>query len=710
MNFINDLKNKLPTLSSTEKEALLSGTVGFERKIISGSNDWNDFLNKEFNQLTEEENNFINTKVKELCLLIGSGEKDYDLKRLRPEVIQFIKSNGFLGLVIPKSYGGLEFSALAHSNILQIVSTVSSAAAVFIAVPNSLGPGELLLHYGTKEQQDFYLPRLAKGIDIPCFGLTSPVAGSDATSIPDIGIIEKRFIDGKEVLGLSLTFNKRYITLAPIADVVGLAVKVSDPNGLWSNEKDVGLTLVLLSRNTEGLMIGDAHNPLDVPFPNGTLKGNNVFVPLEQIIGGPAYLGKGWKMLVECLSVGRGISLPSMSLGAAKLATSTSIVYSLIRKQFGQSIFDFEGIQEQLAPMICDTVISNAVTEIASLLVDEKEKPSVTSAIAKHHVTESSRRVVQKAMDVHGGKGIILGDKNYLGRLWQGAPIAITVEGANILTRSLMIFGQGSIRSHGYIVDELNLLEQDLTEEVEWKLKKILKKHIKNSVKNGFYSLLHGWTGFIPENTKEHKNIWRLISANSVKLSLITDLTLLTLGGGLKKNEILSGLMGDMLSVVWKKICLMKWWQRQGYNKELYPIIKTSLDWLEYEFYEKYEQVSVAHPNRKVATLMNIIEPLSKKRWVWNSVLCKEVLNTTLKSSIMKNLFSDFSNKNSSNEGHKIINKWEEAVWVRELEFEKLKHVKQNKEFPEVKEKVIGEIRKDVVEFYEVDDKGQQWR
>ena len=453
--FLDLYRKMLPTLSDTEKVALEAGTVGWEGELFAGNPDWQKLLALKWPELTEAEKTFVNGPVEELCAMLKPWENSHELADLPPEVWDFLKQNRFFGMIIPTEYGGLGFSALAHRAVLQKISSACPIAGTTVAVPNSLGPAELLVHYGTQEQKDYFLPRLAVGKEIPCFGLTGPSAGSDATSIPDTGVICKGQYKGKEVLGVRLNFDKRYITLAPIATLVGLAFRMYDPEGLVGNKKELGISLALVPRNTPGMEIGKHHFPLNVPFHNGPIRGKDVFVPLDTLVGGVARAGEGWRMLIELLSVGRAITLPSCSAGGAKLVTRATGAYARIRRQFNVPIGRFEGIEEALSRIAGHTYATSALSRMTASAVDMGEKPAVPSAIAKYHATDMTRSVISDAMDVHGGKGIIMGPRNYLGRAWQGAPIWITVEGANILTRSMMIFGQGAIRCHPYVLKEM---------------------------------------------------------------------------------------------------------------------------------------------------------------------------------------------------------------------------------------------------------------
>ena len=445
----------MPDMSDTEKEAIDAGTTWFEAELFRGSPDWQKLHQYPRPRLSSEEQAFLDGPVEQVCKMIDDWETTHDRADLSPEVWQYLKDNKFFAMIIKKQYGGLEFCAYAQSRVLQKLSGASTVLASTVGVPNSLGPGELLQHYGTTEQQDYYLPRLAKGEEIPCFALTSPEAGSDAGAIPDFGIVCRGEFEGKETLGMKLTWNKRYITLAPIATVLGLAFKLRDPDGLLGDKEELGITCALIPTNIEGVITGRRHFPMNVPFQNGPTQGNEVFVPLDFIIGGPEMAGQGWRMLVECLSVGRAITLPSNSAGGIKSIALATGAYSRIRRQFKLPIGKMEGIEEALARIGGNAYLMDAVTTLSTGAIDLGEKPSVVSAISKYHLTEKMRSCLTDSMDIHGGKGICMGRSNYLARGYQGAPVAITVEGANILTRSMIIYGQGAIRCHPYVLAEL---------------------------------------------------------------------------------------------------------------------------------------------------------------------------------------------------------------------------------------------------------------
>jgi acyl-CoA dehydrogenase len=569
-------KSVMPEMSTTEQEAIDAGTVWWDGDIFSGKPDWQKFHAIEQPRLSPEEQAFLDGPCEEVCNMVDEWQINHVDADLSDEIWQYLKDNKFFAMIIKKEYGGLEFSAFAQSRVLQKLAGVSAVLSSTVGVPNSLGPGELLQHYGTKEQQDHYLPRLAVGDEIPCFALTSPEAGSDAGAIPDQGVVCKGEFEGEEVLGMRLTFSKRYITLAPVATVIGLAFKLQDPDGLLGDTKDLGITCALIPRDTKGLDCGRRHFPLNVPFHNGPVRGKDIFVPLSYIIGGEAMAGKGWRMLMECLSVGRCITLPSSAAGGAKALALATGAYSRIRRQFRMPIGQMEGVEEMLGRIGGNAYLMDAVTSLSTAGVDLGQKPSVISAICKYHLTERMRQVVNDSMDVHGGKGICLGPNNYLGRAYQGVPISITVEGANILTRNMMIFGQGAMRCHPFVLKEIYASQMEDKQEQLDAFDGAVFGHIRFAVSNTFRSIWFSLTGgrlssapFKDETAK----YYRSMQGYSANLALLTDVSMGVLGGSLKRRERLSARLGDILSYLYLGSAVMKRFDEQGRNHDDLPFV-----------------------------------------------------------------------------------------------------------------------------------------
>ena len=566
----------LPPLSQTERIALETGSVGFEGELFTGDPDWNTLLSYPKPELTAEEQAFLDGPVEQLCRMVNEWQINHVHADLPPEVWEFIKRERFFGMIIPKEYGGLGFSALAHHKVIQKLASASSVVSSTVGVPNSLGPGELLMHYGTQEQKEYYLPRLAVGEEVPCFGLTGPFAGSDATSIPDYGIVCKGEWNGANVLGVRLTFDKRYITLAPVATLIGLAFRMYDPDGLIGGTRDIGITLALLPRDTEGVEIGRRHFPLNSPFQNGPIRGKDVFIPLSQLIGGVEKAGLGWNMLNECLAVGRSITLPSTASGGAKFAAVVVGAYARIRKQFGLSIGRFEGVEEALARIAGRAYAASALSQATAAAVDRGDVPSVPSAIAKYHCTEMGREVASDFMDVVGGKGIILGPRNIGGRAWQASPIAITVEGANIMTRSLLIFGQGAILCHPWVMKEMKAAQNpDRAAAVE-EFDASLFGHIGFAISNAVRSLWFGLTGAkigkAPGDAYTRR-YFRKLDRYAANLALMADVSMLMLGGKLKFKESLSGRLGDVLSHLYMTSAMLKRYHDEGAPQAEQPLL-----------------------------------------------------------------------------------------------------------------------------------------
>jgi len=562
----------MPPLSTTEKEALESGTVGWDGELISGHPDWSKLFATRKPQLTAEEQAFLDGPVEELCRMLNTW--DIQQKGDMPkEVWDFIKDNGFMGLEIPKQYGGKGFTSQAHSAVVIKIASRSSVAAVTVMVPNSLGPGELIKKYGTQEQKDYFLPRLANGTEVPCFALTGPDAGSDAGGMPDRGVVCK---NAEGVLGLRLNWDKRYITLGPVATLIGLAFKMEDPDGLLGNKKDIGITVALIPRNTPGIEIGDRHLPMDMAFMNGPNKGKDVFIPIENIVGGPERAGEGWKMLMESLSVGRSLSLPAVSTACAKLATYASGSYSRVRRQFSMAVGKFEGVEEVLSRMAGLTYMMEAARSATVQMVDQGERPAIPSAILKYHLTENMRKIVNDAMDIHGGKAVSSGPNNVLADLYKSVPIGITVEGANILTRNLIIFGQGIVRAHPYALKEMEALNDNDDKSAFKKLRKLVAQHVFNTTKSAFKSVVYGITGRggkSPVKDKATKKYYRQINRLSAAFNLAADTALGALGGDLKRKERLSARMGDVYSNLYLASCVLWHYEKQGCPKEDLPLV-----------------------------------------------------------------------------------------------------------------------------------------
>ena len=608
--FLAIYRKMLPTLSDTEKVALEAGTVGWEGELFAGNPDWDALLDQEWPELSAEEQAFVDGPVEELCQMLDPWKIAHELADLPPEVWAFLKENKFFGMIIPKEYGGLGFSALAHRAVLQKIASVCAVTGSTVAVPNSLGPAELLVHYGTDEQKNYYLPRLAVGEEIPCFGLTGPTAGSDATSIPDTGIICKRKYKGKEVLGMRLTFDKRYITLSSVATIVGLAFKLYDPDGLVGDKKDLGISVALVPSDTPGMEIGLRHFPLNVPFHNGPVRGKDVFVPLDTLVGGIDMAGHGWRMLIELLSVGRAITLPSTSGGGAKLVALATGAYSRIRKQFNLPIGRFEGIEEVMSRLAGHTYAISALSRMTATAVDLGEKPAVPSAIAKYHATNMGRQVVTDAMDIHGGKGIIMGPKNYLGRGYQGMPIWITVEGANILTRSMMIFGQGAIRCHPYVLKEMHAARMEDQASGLKEFDNALFSHIGYSIGNAVRSMVLGLSfarfAAVPTDRKTAR-YYRKLTRYSAALAFASDIAMLTLGGKLKYKERISGRLGDVLSQLYICSAMLKRYEIQGRPAADQPILAWAFHDAIYKIQIALESVVDNFPSRAVRVLLSVI-------------------------------------------------------------------------------------------------------
>ena len=645
---LNIFRSLLPPISDTEREALEAGTTWWEAELFSGNPDWRFLRDTPQAKLTEQEQAFVDGPVEELCQMLDDWKitnEDYDLS---DKAWQFIKDNKFFGMIVPEEYGGLNFSAYAHSCVVMKVASRSIAAGVTVMVPNSLGPGKLLMEYGTQEQRDYYLPRLAEGKEVPCFALTGPQAGSDAGSMPDRGIVCYGQYNGEKTLGMRVTWNKRYITLAPVATLLGLAFNLFDPDHLIGEEENIGITLALIPSDTEGVVIGNRHMPLNVPFMNGPTQGEDVFIPMDWIIGGQAEVGNGWKMLMECLADGRAISLPALATAAAKFASRNTGAYARVRTQFKLPIGEFEGVSEVLGRIGGNTYMMDAARTVTAAALDQGSKPSVASAIIKYHLTERMRQVVDDAMDIHGGSGICIGPRNHIARIYKAVPIAITVEGANILTRSMIIFGQGAVRCHPWLYKEMEAVaEQDDSVALE-KFDDALWNHVGHVIKNIARSIFLGLTKAnwvsVPFNTSVEDHYKRLtrLSAN---FALAADVALTKFGGSLKRREHVSARLGDMLSYLYLSSVVLKYFRDRGEPSEELPYVDWAMRECGRGFHLAMQELLYNFPGRILRSILHIIiYPLGKPQIPRKDSLHDEISSTLLddlmvRDSLTKDIF-----------------------------------------------------------------------
>tara|TARA_B100001057_G_scaffold501204_1_gene621986 strand:+ start:1514 stop:4045 length:2532 start_codon:yes stop_codon:yes gene_type:complete len=648
-------RRMLPSMSNTEREALEAGSVWWDGELFSGMPKWDRLMSYPAPKLTQVEQDFLDGPCEKLCQMLD----DWDICHVRAdmpkEIWEFIIENQFFAMIIPKKYGGLGFSAYANAAVITKLASCSPTASSTIGVPNSLGPAELLLHYGTEEQKKHYLPGLAAGTEIPCFALTSPQAGSDAAAIIDSGVVCKGKWKGKSIVGIRLNWNKRYITLAPIATVLGLAFKLYDPEQLIGEKVEYGITAALIPTDTEGIEIGRRHYPLTVAFQNGPTSGKDVFVPLDYIIGGPEMAGKGWKMLVELLSVGRAITLPSTGSGGGQASAYAAGAYAVIRKQFNTSISNFEGIGEALTRIAGHTYIMNAAVSVTSGAIDQGEKPAVPSAILKYHCTELGRKVADDAMDIHGGKAVMMGPKNYLSRSYMATPIAITVEGANILTRSLIIYGQGAIRCHPFVLRELNAASDEDKDRGLIEFDDALFGHIgyaiSNIARSFFLALTHAKFSQVPLNTPTRR-YYQNINRYSAAFALASDFAMLTLGGSLKKRELLSARLGDILSSIYLASTVLKHFENQGRRTTDLPLVEWSIRTLMYQAQEALHAFLRNFPNRFAATLMRIfIFPRGRTYSAPSDKISMEIVKIVTSPNESRECLSEFAytTKDSTN-------------------------------------------------------------
>ncbi|MGL1833979.1 acyl-CoA dehydrogenase [Rhodocyclaceae bacterium SMB388] len=628
-------RQALPGMSQTEKDALEAGTVWWEGELFRGAPDWSRLQRYPWPALSDEEQAFLDNETTELCRMC----KDWDSTQrqdLSPEVWQFIRERGFLGMIIPKEYGGKGFSAFAHSQVVTKLSTRSSAPAVTVMVPNSLGPAELLLHYGTPEQKQHYLPRLARGEAIPAFALTSPWAGSDAASIPDAGVVCRGMWNGEDVLGMRVSFDKRYITLAPVCTVFGLAFRLYDPERLLGDVEDLGITCALVPHDHPGVDIGRRHLPLNAVWMNGPIRGRDMFMPLEFIIGGPAMAGQGWRMLMESLAAGRSISLPGSNTGMQKLTARAVGAYARVRYQFKTAIGRFEGVEEALTRIGANTYLCDAARIMTAGAIDLGEKPSVVSAIVKYHVTERARQTVNDGMDVIGGKGICLGPQNFLGRAYQQLPVGITVEGANILTRSLILFGQGAIRCHPYVLDEMHAAQRDDLDGFD----RAFWGHVGYTASNAARALVMGLTGShfvkVPADVApDTRRYYQQLTRFSAAFAFLADISMGTLGGALKRKEKLSARLGDILSQMYLASATLKRFEAEGRQAADAPLMHWAIWDCMFRIQNAFEGVIANFPNRILQTILRrlVVFPLGRPYVVPSDRLGHEVARLLIEPS-----------------------------------------------------------------------------
>lgn len=611
------IRTVLPPMSDTERQAIEAGTVWWEAELFRGDPRWQRLLDTPASELREAEQAFLDGPVEELCRMLDDWQITHELNDLPPAVWAFIKKHRFFGMIIPETYGGLGFSARGHSEVVMKVSSRSITAGVTIMVPNSLGPAELLLHYGTEAQKQHYLPRLATGEEVPCFALTGPFAGSDASALPDHGVVCWGEHAGERVLGLRVSWEKRYITLGPVATVLGLAFKAYDPDHLLGAEEELGITCALIPTDTPGVEIGQRHYPLGTAFQNGPNRGKDVFIPMDWVIGGQEQVGRGWRMLMESLSAGRGISLPALSTGAGKLASRLTGAYARVRRQFRQPIGKFEGVQEALARIGGLTYSMDAARLLTLAALDANEKPSVVSAIAKYHLTEGMRQVLNDAMDVHGGRGICLGPSNYLARGYEGLPISITVEGANILTRSMIIFGQGAMRCHPYLVREVRAAADPDHAAAAREFDATLLAHLGYTTANAARALLYGLSHGALAPAPVHgpgASYFRQLARLSAAFALLADVTLLVLGGALKRKEALSGRFADALSHMYLCSAVLKRFEDTGRPEADRPLLDWAAQHSLHQVQVTLDELLRNFPSRPLALVLRVLVfPLGRR-------------------------------------------------------------------------------------------------
>jgi len=603
-------RNVLPSLSATEREAAEAGDVWWDADLFSGNPDWTKLIGFPPAALSAEEQAFIDGPVAELCRMLDDWRINWEWRDLPPQVWEYLKQHKFFAMIIPREYGGLGFSAYAHSQVIRTISSRSIVAAVTAMVPNSLGPGELLHRFGTKEQQDYWLPRLAQGREIPCFGLTSPEAGSDAASMIDSGVVCRGSWQGRDTLGIRLNWHKRYITLAPVATVLGLAFKLSDPDRLIGDHEQLGITVALVPTNLPGVTIGRRHLPALQMFQNGPTSGRDVFIPMDNVIGGIAQAGKGWKMLMSALAAGRGISLPSLSASGGAFAAHVCGAYARIREQFHVPIGRFEAVEERLGRIAATAYLLDAARRLTCAAIDHGHKPAVVTAIIKQQATERLRVVANDAMDIHGGKAVQEGPLNYLGSFYRAVPIGITVEGANIVTRSLIQFGQGAIRSHPFLLSEINALEEPDPARALDEFDRAFWRHVSHSLANAMRAVARAWTGGLTAPAPAAgmtRRYYRRLGRYASAFALAADFALLTLAAGLKRREMISARFGDILSELYLGSAVLKRWDEEGRQAADVPLVAWCMETSSATIETRLDEILANLPMRPVAWLLRFM-------------------------------------------------------------------------------------------------------
>lgn len=663
----------MPNLSETEREALNAGSVGFEGELFSGMPNWNALQQTSLSTLSAEERAFMDGPVEEFCRMVESWHMFHTME-LPIKLLDYLRKNGFLGMIIPKQYGGLEFSHFAHSQIITKLASASCSAAILTSVPNSLGPAELLLHYGTESQKDYYLPRLARGDEVPCFALTSPTAGSDAGSIEDYGVVCEAEFEGTKQLCIKLNWNKRYITLAPVATLLGLAFKLYDPNHLLGDKESLGITCALIPTHLANVEIGRRHVPLHSPFPNGPTIGRDVIVPIDAIIGGAKMAGQGWRMLMECLAAGRAISLPSMTTGGSRMAGLATGAYARIRQQFNMPIAKFGGVEEALTRVGANIYAMEATRLFTVSALDQGQRPAVASAIAKYHATEMGRQVVNDAMDVHGGKAICMGPSNYMAQGYIELPVSITVEGANILTRSMIIYGQGAVRCHPYVLAEMKAAALEDRGEGLKEFDKAIFGHlgftISNKVRACVLGMTNGRLSRAPSGVL--KRYYQQFARFSAALAFMSDVAMMTMGGELKRAEKLSARFGDVLSHLYVGSCVLKFYEEAKMPPAELPVVEWICQDLLYKMQTQLDGLLTNFPMRWLGNVLRYTVIFPRGRYLCppsDRLGAKVAQVLTEPSSFRDRLSTDlYLTPNDNNPAGKTMGMLDKVIAVEGLE------------------------------------------